>query len=105
MDAGRSLVTANKALLATHGLDIEATARCPWRPGALRRPPWPGAGAGAARHGPRRGPHRRGPGHVNGTTNHILTAMACDARGYADVPAEAQARGYAEADRRVTSRR
>jgi homoserine dehydrogenase len=37
-------------------------------------------------------------GIVNGTTNHILSAMARDARGYADVLAEAQARGYAEAD-------
>ena len=37
-------------------------------------------------------------GIVNGTTNHILSAMARDARSYADVLAEAQARGYAEAD-------
>ena len=37
-------------------------------------------------------------GIVNGTTNFILTAMARDARSYADVLAEAQARGYAEAD-------
>ena len=37
-------------------------------------------------------------GIVNGTTNHILTAMAKDARSYSDVLAEAQARGYAEAD-------
>ena len=40
-------------------------------------------------------------GIVNGTTNHILSAMARDARSYPDVLAEAQARGYAEADPRV----
>ncbi len=37
-------------------------------------------------------------GIVNGTTNYILSAMAGEGRGYADVLADAQARGYAEAD-------
>ncbi len=37
-------------------------------------------------------------GIFNGTTNYILSTMAADARDYADVLAEAQARGYAEAD-------
>lgn len=37
-------------------------------------------------------------GIVNGTTNHILSAMARDGRSYEDVLGEAQARGYAEAD-------
>ena len=37
-------------------------------------------------------------GIVNGTTNYILTAMAREGRDYAEVLAEAQARGYAEAD-------
>ena len=36
-------------------------------------------------------------GILNGTTNYILTAMA-DGRDYAEVLAEAQAQGYAEAD-------
>ena len=37
-------------------------------------------------------------GIVNGTTNFILSAMAHDGRGYAEVLADAQERGYAEAD-------
>ena len=37
-------------------------------------------------------------GIFNGTTNHILSTMAADARDYDDVLREAQARGYAEAD-------
>jgi homoserine dehydrogenase len=37
---------------------------------------------------------------VNGTTNFILTAMARDRRAYAEVLADAQAAGYAEADPR-----
>ena len=37
-------------------------------------------------------------GIFNGTTNYILSTMASDAREYADVLGEAQARGYAEAD-------
>jgi homoserine dehydrogenase len=37
-------------------------------------------------------------GILNGTTNHILSTMASDARDYEDVLREAQAAGYAEAD-------
>ena len=37
---------------------------------------------------------------MNGTTNFILTAMREQGSPYADVLAEAQARGYAEADPR-----
>jgi homoserine dehydrogenase len=41
---------------------------------------------------------RRVTGIVNGTTNFILTKMADEGRAFADVLAEAQALGYAEAD-------
>ena len=37
-------------------------------------------------------------GIVNGTTNYILTSMSDEGRSYADVLAEAQALGFAEAD-------
>jgi homoserine dehydrogenase len=37
-------------------------------------------------------------GIVNGTTNYILTKMALDGADFAEVLAEAQAKGYAEAD-------
>jgi homoserine dehydrogenase len=41
-------------------------------------------------------------GIVNGTTNFILTSMGEFGRSYDDVLAEAQANGYAEADRGAT---
>jgi homoserine dehydrogenase len=99
VDAGKAVVTANKALLATHGAALEAAARA-----SQARIRFEAAvGGGIPVLGPlvtdlaadRIAAVR---GIVNGTTNHILTAMARDARGYADVLAEAQARGYAETD-------
>ena len=97
--AGKQVVTGNKALLASAGPELEAAAR---QAGiALRFEAAVGGGipvlgplstdlAANSIHAVR--------GIVNGTTNHILSAMARDARSYADVLAEAQARGYAEAD-------
>ncbi|MCY7418323.1 MAG: homoserine dehydrogenase [Chloroflexi bacterium] len=97
--AGKHVVTGNKALLATQGPAIEAAAR---KAGVTLR--FEAAVAGGI---PILGPLTTDlaanrmhavRGIVNGTTNHILSAMARDARTYADVLAEAQARGYAEAD-------
>ena len=97
--AGKHVVTANKALLATNGPALEAASRAA---GVSIR--FEAAVAGGI---PILGPlaldlaanqFHAVRGIVNGTTNHILSAMARDARGYADVLAEAQARGYAEAD-------
>ena len=97
--AGKQVVTGNKALLASAGPELEAAAR---QAGiALRFEAAVGGGipvlgplstdlAANSIHAVR--------GIVNGTTNHILSAMARDARTYPDVLAEAQARGYAEAD-------
>lgn len=99
IDAGHSVVTANKALLATHGAAIEAAART--ADVAVR------CEAAVAGGIPVLGPLVNDlaadrvlaiRGIVNGTTNHILSAMARDARDYADVLREAQERGYAEAD-------
>ncbi len=96
---GRAVVTANKHLLAHHGPDLERTSRAADSP--LR---FEAAVAGGI---PVLGPLAldlaanrvaRVRGIVNGTTNFILTAMARDGRDYADVLAEAQALGYAEAD-------
>jgi homoserine dehydrogenase len=97
--AGKSVVSANKELLARQGPDLEAAARDAGV--ALRFEAAVAAGVpvlgplvwdlGANRVTALRG-------IVNGTTNHILSTMAADARDYADVLAEAQARGYAEAD-------
>ena len=100
--AGKPVVSANKELLAKQGKQLEAAAR---EAGvALRFEAAVGAGVpvlgplvwdlGANRVLALRG-------IVNGTTNHILSTMAADARDYEDVLKEAQARGYAEADPRT----
>jgi homoserine dehydrogenase len=97
--AGRGVVTANKHLLAHHGPELEAAARGADVP--LRFEAAVGGGI------PVLGPLSldlaanrvtRVRGIVNGTTNYILTAMAREGRDYGEVLAEAQARGYAEAD-------
>jgi homoserine dehydrogenase len=99
VQAGKRVVTANKALLAGHGAELEAQARAS---GATLR-----FEAAVCAGVPVLGPIvddlsgntiERVRGVVNGTTNHILTAMARDARTYEDVLGEAQARGYAEVD-------
>ena len=99
LGAGKPVVTANKHVVAHHGPELEAVAR---RAGVAFR--FEAAVAGGI---PVLGPLAsdlagnevtRVRGIVNGTTNFILSAMAQDGRPYADVLADAQARGYAEAD-------
>jgi homoserine dehydrogenase len=96
---GKPVVTANKALLARKGAALERVAR---DAGVALR--FEAAVAGGI---PVLAPLvsdlasnriEAVRGIVNGTTNHILSAMAADGRDYADVLAEAQERGYAEAD-------
>lgn len=96
---GKHVVSANKALIATHGPELEAAARAGGA--AFRFEAAVGGGI------PVLGPLASGlaanrlttlRGIVNGTTNFILTAMADERRGYHEVLADAQARGYAEAD-------
>jgi homoserine dehydrogenase len=97
--AARPVVTANKALLARQGRELEALAR--ETGAALRFEAAVGGGipvlaplvedlAGARIDGLR--------GILNGTTNHILTAMAQDGRDYEDVLDESRRLGYAELD-------
>lgn len=99
MRAGKHVVTANKQLLAQHGEELWAIAReCSVQ---LR---FEAAVAGvvpvirvlqeslAAAH------LERIHGIVNGTSNFILSEMARTGAPYADVLAEAQRLGYAEAD-------
>lgn len=99
LGAGKSVVTANKHVLAHHGPQFEAAAR---RTGATLRfeaavgGGTPVLGAIALDLAANRIDAIRGI--VNGTTNFILSAMAAAGRDYADVLAEAQAAGYAEAD-------
>jgi len=96
---GRSVVTANKALLARQGEALEAEAR---RTGAALRFE-AAVGGGVPVLSPLAGDLAANrwssvSGIVNGTTNFILTAMAEGGWDYATVLADAQARGYAEAD-------
>ena len=95
----KSIVTANKALLASHGADLFTAAYAQGEDIYYEA-----AVAGAI---PIIRPMRdslagdhvvRLMGIVNGTTNYILTKMHEDNREFADVLAEAQKLGYAEAD-------
>ncbi|HEY7594186.1 MAG TPA: homoserine dehydrogenase [Actinophytocola sp.] len=97
--AGKSVVTANKALLAEHAADLFAAADS-----AGADLYFEAAVAGAI---PLLRPLReslagdritRVMGIVNGTTNYILSAMDSSGAGYAETLDEASRLGYAEAD-------
>lgn len=96
---GKSVVTANKALLAEHGAELFATAE---KSGVdLYYEASVGGAIPILR--PLResivGDHVvRIMGIVNGTTNYILTKMDEAGLGFAEALQEAQALGYAEAD-------
>lgn len=99
MDQGKSVVTANKALLASHGADLFETAE---RAGVDLY--YEAAVAGAI---PIIRPLRESlvgdavtavKGIVNGTTNYILDQMHTTGADFATALAEAQELGYAEAD-------
>ncbi len=99
LEAGRPLVTANKAMLAHHGAELARLAES--RGAALS---FEAAVAGglpivkALREGLAANRVRRVYGILNGTSNYILTVMRETGRDFAEVLAEAQALGYAEAD-------
>jgi homoserine dehydrogenase len=98
LEAGKSVVTANKKLIAFHGVELERLAAA--KGGHLKYgaavaggiPVIPGLEQGLA--GDR---IQRIEGILNGTCNFILSKME-DGADYAVVLAEAQALGYAEAD-------
>lgn len=96
---GLPVVTANKALLAHHGAALAKTAEAKGL--ALN---FEAAVAGgipiikALREGLGANQISRVYGILNGTCNYILTTMEASGRGFADVLAEAQKLGYAEAD-------
>lgn len=97
--AGKPVVTANKHVIAHHGPDLEAIAR---RTGAAFRFEAAVAGGipllGLLAADLAANQMTRVRGIVNGTTNYILSLMAQAGRPYAEVLADAQSRGYAEAD-------
>ena len=99
VQAGKHVVTANKALLAHHGAEIFDEAR--------RRGVMLGFEAAVAGGIPLIRSVKEGlvanrilsvHGIVNGTSNYILTKMTDEGREFAQVLNEAQAKGYAEAD-------
>jgi homoserine dehydrogenase len=98
LEAGKSVITANKKLIAYHGIELERLAAN--KGGHLKYgaavaggiPVIPGLEQGLA------GDHiQRIEGILNGTCNFILSQMEQGAE-FDKVLAEAQARGYAEAD-------
>src|SRR5947199_1792416 len=97
---GKHVVTANKALLARHGNEIFAAAHAKGVMVAFE-----GAVAGgipiikALREGLTANRIEWIAGIINGTSNFILSEMRATGAPFATVLAEAQARGYAEADR------
>lgn len=96
---GKGLVTANKAMVAHHGLELARLAEgrgAPLRYEAAVAggiPVIKGLGEGAAANR-----IERIYGILNGTCNYILSEMETTGRDFGEVLADAQALGYAEAD-------
>jgi homoserine dehydrogenase len=97
--AGKSVVTANKAVIARHGEEIAAAAASKGVYVLIEA----AVGGGIPIIEPLKqslGANRiqRVSGIINGTTNYILSRMADEGAAYGDVLADAQRLGYAEAD-------
>jgi len=97
--AGKNVVTANKALLATHGEEVMQAAEAAGVDILFEA----SVGGGIPIIGPLKHSLTSNEiltvmGIVNGTTNYMLTRMADDGLDYATALAEAQAKGFAEAD-------
>ncbi|KQM65555.1 homoserine dehydrogenase [Sphingomonas sp. Leaf17] len=99
LGAGKGLVTANKAMIAHHGLELARAAEAANVPLKFEA-----AVAGGIpvikglREGMAANDIARVYGILNGTCNFILSKMEAEGRDFADVLAEAQALGYAESD-------
>jgi homoserine dehydrogenase len=99
IEAGKPVVTANKALLAVHGAALAAASE---RAGVSLA--FEAAVAGgipvikALREGLAANRISRVAGILNGTCNYILTVMREQGREFSEVLADAQRLGYAEAD-------
>ena len=97
--AGKPVVTANKAVIARHGEEIAAAAAEQGVYVLIEA----AVGGGIPIIEPLKqslGGNRiqRVSGIINGTTNYILSRMADEGAAYAEVLADAQRLGYAEAD-------
>ncbi len=97
--SGKSVVTANKALMATSGEEVMEAAEAAGVD--IRFEASVGGGIPIIeplKHSLTSNEILTIMGIVNGTTNYMLTRMADDGLDYDTVLAEAQAKGYAEAD-------
>ena len=97
--AGKTVVTANKALLALHGEEIFAAASRKGIDVGFEA----SVGGGipvihALKEGLAANAIQSIYGIINGTSNYILSRMSNEGRGFADTLVEAQKAGYAEAD-------
>ncbi len=99
LKAGKHVVTSNKALVAARGLELDALAR---EKGVAFLFSAACGGAIPFLHNLALAAESDGivsvGGILNGTTNFMLDAMQSDGSDYADVLAQAQRLGYAEAD-------
>src|SRR5690606_8142756 len=99
LGAHKGLVTANKAMIAHHGLELAELAEKADTPMKFEA-----AVAGGVpvikglREGAAANQIDRVYGILNGTCNFILSKMEAEGRDFAEVLAEAQAAGFAEAD-------
>ncbi len=99
LDAGKSVVTANKALMATHGKEVMDHAASAGVDIAFEASVGGGIPIiGPLKHALTSNEITEVMGIVNGTTNYMLTRMAEDGLDYDTALAEAQDLGYAEAD-------
>jgi len=96
---GKPVVTANKALIAHHGAELAVLAESKGVPLLFEAAVMGGTPAVKMLREAMVGDEVvRVAGILNGTCNYILTEMEASGRGFADVLAEAQRLGYAEAD-------
>jgi len=97
--AGKSFVTANKAMIAHHGLELAEAAEAA---GVALKFEAAVAGGVPVIKGLREGAAANVIGRVygilNGTCNFILSKMEAEGRDFADILGEAQRLGFAEAD-------
>lgn len=99
LSRGKHVVTANKALLARHGVALARQAESAGLTLAYEASVCGGIPiVKGLREGLAANSIRELHGILNGTCNYILTQMRDTGRGFDEVLAEAQALGYAEAD-------
>jgi homoserine dehydrogenase len=99
LKAGKPVVTANKALLAEHGAELAVLAEAQGVPLLFEAAVMGGVPAVKMVREALVGDEIKSiAGILNGTCNYILSEMDSGGRAFADVLAEAQRLGYAEAD-------